>query len=126
MASYVIPGFFGVACQCQWVGDALNSLYGDRKEFPKEGIKRTCVEECLCRSLQAHLCASSEFVTKHWECAIRHWSVFDPVAMISGVDMVLARVEIEPQTFVKAVQPRPKMNTRPFSVVMVALLYSRY
>jgi hypothetical protein len=38
--------------------------------------------------------------------------------MISGVDMVLARVESEPQTFVKAVQPTPTMNTRPFSVAM--------
>ena len=120
MASYVIPGFF-LAWRVSGVGDTLNSLYGDTKEFPKEGIKRTCVEECLCRGLQAHLCASSEFVTKHWKCAIRHWSVFDPGAMISGVDMVLARVESEPQTFVKAVQPTPTMNTRPFSVAMDAL-----
>jgi hypothetical protein len=41
--------------------------------------------------------------------------------MISGVDMVLARVESEPQTLVKAVQPTPIMNTRPFSVAMDAI-----
>ena len=86
----------------------------------------TCVEERLCRGLQAHLCPFVRITKRRFR---KNESYFIGLSFTPGLEIQSQQqkfrvdrfAESMQYTFVKAVQPTPMINTRSLSATMAVL-----